>query len=129
MGTNYYVISNKCEHCGRYDIFHHIGKNSWGWTFTFQAYRYDHLTSWKEWKEFLTVNKCVIYDEYGEEVHLEEFIEMVETYKAPNWVNPDNGHKNQSHYRYVKDDPKWKFDPDTNWEDDEGYSFINCDFS
>lgn len=55
MGTNYYVAKNKCDCCKRYDKEYHIGKSSWGWSFTFQGYPYDNLTSWKLYKEFLRV--------------------------------------------------------------------------
>ena len=37
MGTNYYYESLVCEHCGAVDRLH-IGKQSFGWKFSFRAY-------------------------------------------------------------------------------------------
>jgi len=53
MGTNYYVIKDKCECCKRSTREYHIGKSSGGWAFSFQGYPWNKLTSWKAWKEFL----------------------------------------------------------------------------
>ena len=63
MGTNYYVATNHCECCNRYDEEYHIGKSSLGWAFTFQGYPADQLTGWKHWKQFLKDQQ--IRDEQG----------------------------------------------------------------
>ena len=57
MGTNYYVAKNYCECCDRYDQEYHIGKSSYGWSFTFHGYKAAQLVSWKQWKEFLKNQK------------------------------------------------------------------------
>jgi len=73
MGTNYYHHTNICEHCGRLDTIH-IGKSSFGWTFSFHAT--DNIRSWKNWQEALQQGKIV--DEYDREVSLDDFIKLVE---------------------------------------------------
>ena len=74
MGTNYYVKYNQCNHCGRYDE-EHIGKSSFGWTFTFHAT--DKIRSWKDWKDFLTTG-IKIFDEYGTEIDILDFVSLVD---------------------------------------------------
>jgi hypothetical protein len=105
VGTNYYHRFNECSCCGRYDE-RHIGKSSAGWTFSFQAYQ--DVNSFDEWKERLKEGKIV--DEYGVELTLEEFVEMVKSKQT-------NG-KNHA-ITYPNDD---------NFVDKDGYSFSNRDF-
>jgi len=119
MGTNYYVRKNHCECCGRSDREMHIGKSSYGWAFTFQGYTWNHLTSWKQWKEFLK-NKVII-DEYGEVMPYDEFVQMLETYKAPGHVRESDGHVNLVHNDLYKSD--------RDWTDEDGYSFTTTEFS
>jgi len=125
MGTNYYVADNVCECCNRYDEKYHIGKSSWGWAFSFQGYKYDGLTSWQKWKDYLKDKK--IYDEYNELIDYDWFVEYIETLKAPNFVNPDNGHKNLVHNQEGRKEG-W-FRPEYDWDDPEGYSFSSRNFS
>jgi hypothetical protein len=126
MGTNYYVISNECKCCNRYDEEYHIGKSSHGWSFSFQGYKYDKLTSWKMWKEFL--KDKTIKDEYGDAISYEDFVTLVETVKAPGFINP-NGKKNQQHNEAGKKDKYPWFNPEYDWDDDLGYSFTTREFS
>ena len=109
MGTNYYHHINICEHCNRSDIIH-IGKSSFGWTFSFHAT--DNIRSWQDWQEALQDGK--IFDEYDREVSLEDFIKLVEEkQKIPGALN----HALQ------------KYDYDRDFVDNEGYSFSEGDFS
>jgi hypothetical protein len=127
MGTNYYVAKNLCECCDRYDREYHIGKSSMGWAFTFQGYKYDNLTTWKLWKEYL--KDQIIKDEYGDTISYEEFVEMVETYKSPNYINSQNNRKNLSHNIQGKIDSRPWFNPEYDWDDEDGYSFTSLEFS
>ena len=120
MGTNYYQRRNICEHCDRYDE-KHIGKSSAGWQFSFQGYKDEakpHLhtiLSFIDWKKELQISGK-IFDEYGRELSIEEFIELVE------------GKQSQPHNQYdhcVKEG--WNMDND--WKDQEGYAFTSSDFS
>jgi hypothetical protein len=99
MGTNYYYKYNECEECGRHDEMH-VGKSSIGWKFQFHAGAFRDLG---DWKVELSVRK--IYDEYGKDITLEEFIELVEAKKdvdepyvdySHSWSHPPifvNGYK------------------------------------
>lgn len=124
MGTNYYVVKNCCEHCNRYDEEYHIGKSSMGWAFSFQGYRPERLVSWKQWKEFL--KNQIIMDEYGERVDYDWFVRYIETEKSPDHVRTD-GRKNliHNHEGRKKD---W-FNPEYDWDDEDGYSFCSREFS
>lgn len=119
MGTNYYVVKNKCDCCGRSDIEYHIGKASYGWAFSFQGYSWNKLTSWRNWKEFL--KNQIIENEYGERVDYNWFVEMVETYKSPNYND------NKSHNAEGKKNGWYSSEHD--WDDEDGYSFTNRQFS
>ena len=126
MGTNYYVVENVCECCNRYDEKYHIGKSSWGWAFSFQGYKYDGLTSWQKYKEYLKDKD--IRDEYGERITYDEFVKYVETEKSPGYVRED-GHKNLQHNEEGKKDIRPWFNPEYDWDDADGYSFSSREFS
>lgn len=70
MGTNYYVKTEACPHCGRGAETLHIGKSSGGWRFFFAAYPERDLMSWKSWRALLAKPDSIIVDEYGREVPL-----------------------------------------------------------
>lgn len=132
MGTNYYVATNHCECCSRYDKEYHIGKSSMGWAFSFRGYRPERLVSWKQWKEFL--KDKVIMDEYGERMTYDSFVDMIETHKAPGYINPQTGRKNLQHNDSMKNDKYYfkyhfGFDPDIEWDDEDGYAFSSREFS
>lgn len=77
MGTNYYLRCNCCDHCNRYDVLH-IGKQSVGWKFIFQAYKDNNLISVASWIEEIRKSKNEIYDEYYRHVKdKEEFIKNI----------------------------------------------------
>jgi len=82
MGTNYDIKYKICDKCGRYDELH-LGKSSYGWRFALQANNFEYYKDWREMKIWLKKmcknNKGKIYDEYDEEVGLEEFITLVES--------------------------------------------------
>jgi hypothetical protein len=128
MGTNYYAVDNRCHCCGRYDRTHHIGKSSWGWAFSFRGYREERLVSWQAWKQFLADRE--IRDEYGDAVSWEDFVRMIETVKAPGHVRED-GHRNLQHnFEGQKPNERghtW-FNPEYDWDDDEGYAFSSREF-
>ena len=126
MGTNYYVAKNLCECCNRYDEEYHIGKASYGWTFSFQGYRAERLVSWRAWKEFL--KDKVIVDEYGERTNYDWFVDYIEGNKSPGYVRED-GHKNLQHNEQGKIDKRPWFNPEYDWDDEDGYAFCARVFS
>lgn len=74
MGTNYYTKKRNKNM--------HIGKSSMGWQFLFQGYKEFNLNSKEDWIKYLIRYKKKIYNEYDEEVSLEEFKEMI-VFKSP----------------------------------------------
>ena len=126
MGTNYYVAKNLCECCNRYDEEYHIGKASYGWTFSFLGYRAERLVSWRAWKEFL--KDKVIVDEYGERTNYDWFVDYIEGNKSPGYVRED-GHKNLQHNEQGRIDKRPWFNPENDWDDEDGYAFCAREFS
>ena len=124
MGTNYYVVENHCECCNRSDRTYHIGEKSYGWAFSFQGYKYDGLTTWQKWKEYLADK--TIRDEYGDNFSFDEFVELVEIYGHPTYVLKC-GRKNLVHNEEGRKEG-W-FNPEHDWDDPEGYSFSSREFS
>jgi hypothetical protein len=126
VGTNYYVAKNLCECCNRYDEEYHIGKASYGWAFSFQGYRAERLVSWRAWKEFL--KDKIIIDEYGERTNYDWFVNYIEEQKSPGYVRED-GHKNLQHNEQGKIDKRPWFNPEYDWDDEDGYAFCSRWFS
>jgi len=126
VGTNYYVAKNLCECCNRYDEEYHIGKASYGWAFSFQGYRAERLVSWRAWKEFL--KDKIIIDEYGERTNYDWFVNYIEENKSPGYVRED-GHKNLQHNEQGKIDKRPWFNPEYDWDDEDGYAFCARVFS
>ncbi|MCK5281841.1 MAG: hypothetical protein KAK00_00365 [Nanoarchaeota archaeon] len=71
MGTNYYTKTDEGEEL-------HIGKSSFGWTFSFHAT--DEIRSYEHWLKYLKDRK--IYDEYGKDISLKDFNKLVEAKKS-----------------------------------------------
>ncbi len=120
MGTNYYHRTNICSCCGRYDE-NHIGKSSGGWTFGFHGEKEWDLdlnplgvvASLSDWK--LRLEKGKIFDEYGVEISLEDFLKLVESKKDAKL----------NHTEYCREHhPSEKC-----WLDDDGNSFAEGEFS
>lgn len=129
MGTNYYVASNHCECCDRYDEEYHIGKSSYGWAFSFRGYRPERLVSWKQWKEFL--KDRIIMDEYRERIDYDWFVQYIEGEKSPEFCHP-SGKKNLLHNeagRIPSPSGYTWFNPEYDWDDEDGYSFSSREFS
>ena len=127
MGMNYYHRINICDHCNRYDE-KHIGKSSAGWEFSFQGYTPEDnrpvILSFKDWKRELK-NTGKIFDEDGEEISYEKFVELIESKK--NGTFNDNPNKN--HYDYCMAEANIRgYDMSNDWKDEEGHSFASSDF-
>lgn len=83
MSINYYYRYNICKKCGRYDELH-LGQNAGGWKFLFRAhsmhpesYKDLALLNWEDWSIFMASNKGKIYNEYGQHVKLDGFLQTV----------------------------------------------------
>ena len=71
---------------------------------------------------------ATIVDEYGRDMPYAEFVEMIETVKAPGYLYKE-GHQNLQHNEQGKVGNFKYFDPKHNWDDDEGYAFSDREFS
>ena len=77
MGTNYYLRTNICEDCGRYDETH-VGKSSCGWKFSLHVFRpvdeddEQGPTCLKDWRLLWDDPKNQIWNEYGDQVTPED---------------------------------------------------------
>lgn len=108
MGTNYYYRTNACKTCGHSEYEIHIGKNSYGWQFSFQS-AYE-CRSWKDWQLLFESCEGDIYDEYGDKMSVKDFKELVKTKQI-------KGLKNHA-----------ELYSDRCFIDDEGYSFSEYEF-
>lgn len=111
MGTNYYWIKDPCPHCGHGKEKAHIGKSSYGWTFSFHGID-DVVKSYKEWLNIFENENGIIKDEYGEVKSVEYFKDLVESKR--------NAKMNHTIYAKEKHPEHYKRDC---WLDDEGNSF------
>jgi hypothetical protein len=95
MGTNYYLITNYCECCGRKDKLH-IGKNSSGWKFTFELpQEYSKVMDFMKDIMLKTMfEDAFIEDEYGQPVTYEMLCELLKK-------NGDVGNKRVDEDGYV----------------------------
>jgi len=87
MGTNYYANVKPCKCCKKPEKQMHIGKSSYGWTFTFHAVDEwesidkKPINSWKRWQEVLSSPDITITNENDEDVSMEDFRKLVESKK------------------------------------------------
>lgn len=136
MGTNYFLRFNTCSCCKRYDEAH-IGKKSYGWSFSFQAYLHElvdaehpdwgyteespfgfPVLSRADWLRALAEVKGDVFDEYGTEVETPvTWLAMLEP--------PD------VHLRRREDDMTTypAYMERTGWRDAEGFRFEPREFS
>lgn len=70
MGTNYYI---NCE-----DNTVHIGRSSFGWQFIFQTNTNYYESNKLGINRFLKLHKDQLYDEYGTNINIKDFWELVE---------------------------------------------------
>lgn len=132
MGTNYYVKTNECECCSRYDE-RHIGKSSIGWAFSFRGYDEEGfiIRSWDGWKRYLE-GKTII-DEYGQIIEYDRFVALIETYKSPGYII--DGRANKDHINSILEDYMYRDvwdryrDETKEWHCPDGYSFTSNEFS
>lgn len=72
MGTNFHLMMEACEHCGRADLPLHIGKSSRGWCFTLHVILDRGIRNLDDWRREWALPGRRIEDEYGREVTAEE---------------------------------------------------------
>ena len=122
MGTNYYAECHTCPVCKKPRYALHIGKSSWGWTFSFKAHDASgapeeapedlSIQSWKDWEKFLTTSSVIIKDEYGSTITLDELKDII--------FEDDRPSKMKRHADSY---------PTGNFKDSDGHSFSRGEFS
>ena len=115
MGTNYYLYMNRTDAELKRNGFH-IGKNSAGWVFQFEAYQHPLIKTVKAMKAFTRLG--FIYDEYDREHTYEDFWQTVEESKEPYYGRAP----------YVLTDPDYPNESTLNSWEDEGFAFTEGDF-
>jgi len=76
MGTNFYWIKNKCDHCGHSPEHRHIGKSSTGWCFALHVIPEEGINSLEDWLVRLAAEGSIV-DEYDEPITLEDLIRII----------------------------------------------------
>ena len=78
MGTNYYLVKRSLvgNWPDRSDAGIHIGKSSYGWTFSLHAVP-GIAESLEDWKVLWSSEPFIIVDEYGTEVSREEMLSII----------------------------------------------------
>lgn len=108
MGTNFYAREEICKTCGHAKKEIHIGKSSFGWTFSFHAS--EEMRSAKLWYMFLSQKDVKIFDEYDREISFEDFKNYIDS-------------KKKEKHNHAKEYPEGCF------IDQEGNSFSEREFS
>lgn len=77
MGTNFYLKYGNIDHVGKQREVH-IGKDSFGWKFTFEVQTELEINSFDSLKDFfMKTSDTIIIDEYEREYFWENFCEVV----------------------------------------------------
>lgn len=77
MGTNFYLVENPCDKCGRNNDKFHIGKSSVGWAFALRVYPHRQITSLNDWIYRFIRPDTRIEDEYGRLHTVEEMLHCI----------------------------------------------------
>jgi len=124
MGTNYYLRTDICKSCKRYEEIH-LGKHSFGWVFHLQfndGKFYEHWRGMRKWLRDKTKSGAKIFDEYEKEVNLCSFIRLVQKFQRDK--------KNRRHNDYVK--KNFPYNPEYLKDmivDADNFEFANYEFS
>lgn len=124
MGTNYFLIHEKCDCCGRSERLH-LGKDSAGWTFSFRGYRNEadpvRITTYEDFKavveEHLFRKEAHLEDEYGKRVAWAWLLARIAERR---------GGTNHTDYCLTKYGPHYD---ECIWKDEHGNSFREGEFS
>lgn len=138
MSTNYYcetgrMLEVECD-CGFKHMMPetlHIGKSSCGWTFLLHAIPEKGLGCWRDWEEVL-VGSRRIFNEYGDDVTLEEMRETV-LHRARELNDEEKARMEEIAERdgYFLDRRSWLFGEEFGRKqgEDGDYSMVTGEFS
>lgn len=102
MGTNYYLRRNFCQHCGRSDETH-IGKSSAGTKFTFHFIPIQ-AENVKHWKKLTKKSDAEIFNEYGEQIAVHWFWQLVKSKQSEKSQSHIDGIKSIDGYDFIEGD-------------------------
>ncbi len=116
MGTNYYLKTPACPHCGHSGATLHIGKSSAGWNFSLRIYLkeidedrlkmfgVEQILELDDWRPLF--DKFPIFDEYDDVVQPAEMISRITERSHPNGLlsHLTAGPEHMGPYSRVKDD-------------------------
>jgi hypothetical protein len=107
MTCDFYIKTNKCDHCGRHDGLK-IGHSAFGWPFVCLPPK-PHIENFSTWCNY--IKDYEIYDEYGRLQNNEEFL---------TWIKSRQKHFNDEHFKkhYKTDGEEFEF------ISSDGYRFI-----
>jgi hypothetical protein len=77
MGTNYYLHTGVCPHCGRSQESLHIGKSSAGWCFALHVIPEAGIKTLDDWQKKWAQSGSIIKNEYSEEISAEEMLAII----------------------------------------------------
>ena len=77
MGTNYYIETDFCAHCGRGEEDYHIGKSSGGWCFSLHVDHAAGIFNLGDIKEKIMQPGSVIVDEYRRILTVDELLSVL----------------------------------------------------
>ena len=83
MGTNYYLLTDICPHCGKEKERIHIGKSSAGWCFALHVIPGLNLNSLEDWRVRFSVLSNIIVDEYEHIISVEEMLHIITEREHP----------------------------------------------
>lgn len=108
MGTNFYLLKDYCNHCGKGEEIH-IGKT--GKAFVFRGYRQeDHgnpalnpIASYIDWMFFIANSRWPIVNEYGEKITVEQLKAAIDKNPEDNQVEWIRKNKPEFSHEYFYD--------------------------
>lgn len=81
MGTNYYLVSPECSHCGKeLEPRIHLGKSSFGWCFSLHVYPEFGICDIAAIRALIVEkikDKWYIINEYNEQISVDKFFDIV----------------------------------------------------
>lgn len=77
MGTNYYLSSEPCPHCGRRQPVRHIGKSSAGWCFALHVYQDEGIKDLADWDVLFSQEGAVISSDHGVTLTRDQMIAVI----------------------------------------------------
>lgn len=118
MGTNYFCCRNFKKKIPKSAI--HIGKKSYGWSFSFRAHEACGLVTSSAWLNFLYTNpQLTIVDEYNNPISYGQFKDLVNS----SLLEPNNQYLWSLKRDYLNTREE------TDWLDDSGFCITSVDFS